>query len=133
MELYCRVADLGYSHAHFCIGVGYDYCHGEIIRRPSFTLRPRLWQDMMGQDTTLEAWRVILETRNGIYVMIAAAAGCYCAMNPLNTLFEEGSVSRDLIDSTLKACTISFAEMRSESRGCLYVSLAKWIDPSNLP
>ena len=108
MELYCRVADLGYSHAHFCIGVGYDYCHGEIIRRPSFTLRPRLWQDMMGQDTTLEAWRVILETRNGIYVMIAAAAGCYCAMNPLNTLFEEGSVSRELIDSTLKACTISF-------------------------
>jgi hypothetical protein len=49
-------------------------------------------------------------------VMIAAAAGCYCAMNPLNTLFEEGSVSRELIDSTLKACTISFAEMRSESR-----------------
>ena len=74
-------------------------------------MRPRLWQDMMGQDTTLEAWRVILETRNGVYVMIAVSAGEFDAMNPLNTLFEEGSVSRELIDSTLKAYTISFAGM----------------------
>jgi hypothetical protein len=74
-------------------------------------VRPRLWQDMMGQDTTLEAWRVILETRNGVYVMIAVSAGEFDAMNPLNTLFEEGSVSRELIDSTLKAYTISFAGM----------------------
>ena len=50
------------------------------------------------------------------HVMIAAAAGCYRAMNRLNTLFEDGAVRRESIDSTLKAYNISCAEMRSEAR-----------------
>jgi hypothetical protein len=50
------------------------------------------------------------------HVMIAAAAGCYRAMNRLNTLFEDGAVRRESIDSTLKEYNISCAEMRSEAR-----------------
>jgi hypothetical protein len=59
-----------------------------------------------------------------MHVMIAAAAGYYCAMNRLNTLFEEGSgviplygsVSKDTMESTLEAYNNSCAKMRSKAR-----------------
>jgi hypothetical protein len=47
---------------------------------------------------------------------IAASAGeCY-AMHALMTLFEDGDISRESIDSTLTAYNNSCAEMRSEAR-----------------
>ena len=48
--------------------------------------------------------------------VIAASAGYYKAMFLLKTCFEEGSVSRESIESTLTAYNTSCAEIRSEAR-----------------
>ena len=48
--------------------------------------------------------------------IIAASAGHHIAMHILQEIFEEGIVSRDVIDSTLTAYNNSCAEMRSEAR-----------------
>jgi hypothetical protein len=47
---------------------------------------------------------------------IAASAGCYDAMYKLITLFKNGLVSRESIDSILTAYNNSCAEMRSKAR-----------------
>jgi len=47
---------------------------------------------------------------------IAASAGDYTAMQTLRTLFDQGAVSRESIDSTLAAYNNSCAEMRSDAR-----------------
>ena len=47
---------------------------------------------------------------------IAASAGEYEAMHNLITLFKNGSVSRESINSALTASNDSCAEMRSEAR-----------------
>ena len=52
---------------------------------------------------------------------IAASAGCCHSMHELITFFEIGFVSRESIDSTLKAYNNSCAEMRSEARDA-YIS-----------
>jgi hypothetical protein len=48
--------------------------------------------------------------------MIAASAGCYRAMNRLNTLFEKGLVSSESIGLTLAAYNNSCVEVRSQAR-----------------
>jgi hypothetical protein len=48
--------------------------------------------------------------------IIAASGGQYRAMKELIECFEKGSVTRESIDSTLKAYNNSCAEMRSEAR-----------------
>ena len=54
--------------------------------------------------------------------IIAASAGDYIAMHELILCFQEGSVSRESIDSTLAAYNSSCAEMRSEARdACIRV------------
>jgi TPR repeat protein len=53
---------------------------------------------------------------------IAASAGCFTAMHALRTFFERGLVSRESIDSTLKAYNNSCVEMRSEARDS-YISV----------
>ena len=50
------------------------------------------------------------------HLRIAASAGQYHAMHHLRTLFEQGAVRRESIDSTLKAYNNSCAEMRSKTR-----------------
>ena len=48
---------------------------------------------------------------------IAASCGCYsCSMQKLRLWFEIGVVSRESIDSTLKAYNNSCVEMRSEAQ-----------------
>jgi hypothetical protein len=47
---------------------------------------------------------------------IGASAGDFGAMHELRTLFEQGFISRESIDSTLAAYNDSCAEMRSEAR-----------------
>ena len=47
---------------------------------------------------------------------IAASAGCYQSMHELKTLFEQGYVSRESMDTTLAAYNNSCMEMRSKAR-----------------
>jgi TPR repeat protein len=48
--------------------------------------------------------------------MISASAGHYAAMHNMLVAFNQGSVSRDQINSTLTAYNNVCAEMRSEAR-----------------
>jgi hypothetical protein len=48
--------------------------------------------------------------------MISASAGEYHSMQVLITLFEQGVVSRDSIDSTLTSYNNSCVELRSKAR-----------------
>jgi len=48
--------------------------------------------------------------------IIAASAGHHIAMHMLREIFEEGIVSRDVMDLTLTAYNSSCKEMRSEAR-----------------
>jgi len=115
MELLARAADLGHSKAHYSLA-GFYYEGGD-MKKDKFHKRPRLWQETKRRDTTLDMEHHSGNNERAIkHVIIAAAAGCYCAMNRLNTLFEDGAVRRESIDSTLKAYNISCAEMRSEAR-----------------
>jgi hypothetical protein len=50
------------------------------------------------------------------HLTIAASAGSYLAMQSLISSFEQGTVSRESIDSTLIAYNNSCAEMKSEAR-----------------
>ena len=56
------------------------------------------------------------------HYMIAASGGDCHSMHYLRFLFELGELSRELIDSALKAYNNSCAEIRSEARG-KYISL----------
>ena len=74
-------------------------------------------------DTALESLRMILgrNIKQAVkHWKIAALAGDYDAMHELRTRFEK-AVSRESIDSTLKAYNKSCVEMRSEARdACIH-------------
>ena len=52
MELYARAADLGCSKGLSYLAIFIRM--GGILRMPSFTMRPRLWQETKWQGTTLQ-------------------------------------------------------------------------------
>ena len=107
MELLARAADLGDCKAHYSLA-GFYYEGGD-MKKAAGDEEARYNLGCMEHHSGNNE-RAIK------HVMIAAAAGCYRAMNRLNTLFEDGAVRRESIDSTLKAYNISCAEMRSEAR-----------------
>jgi hypothetical protein len=60
---------------------------------------------------------------------ISASGGCYQSMHELRTLFEQGFISRESINSTLAAYNNSCAEMRSEAREA-YIRVIMGMDES---
>ena len=64
MELFTKSADLGHSN-HISSWVGI-IIQREIRRRPSFTMKPQLWQGTKLPGATLERWNMILETRSEV-------------------------------------------------------------------
>ena len=116
IELFTRAADLGYSHAHSQLGMHYH--KGGDLKKAKFHCEVAA---MAGY----EAARFLLgitEANSGNmeramkHWTIAASAGFYFAMHDLSTCFDEGSFSRESIDSTLNTYNNSCAEMRSEAR-----------------
>ena len=64
IELFTRAADLGNIRAHCKLGDVY-YGEGGDLKKAKFHFEAaELWQDTKWQDTTLEAWSVIMETWN---------------------------------------------------------------------
>ena len=119
VELYARAAELGFSKAHYSLGMHYKKM-GD-LKKAKFYLEAAA---MAGHDGarhnlgTMEANSGNLE-RAAKHWTIAASAGHYNAMYTLLDLFkngQQGGVSRESINTTLAAYNKSCAEMRSESR-----------------
>ena len=116
IELFTKSADLGYSKAHYNLANIYDK-RGD-LKKAKFNFEAAA---MAGHDSarnnlgSMEYWAGNLE-RAAKHWMIAASAGCCCAMNELRMAFEEGEISKESIDSTLKAYNSSCSEVRSKAR-----------------
>jgi TPR repeat protein len=116
IELFTKAAELGYSNANYDLGVKYNQ-QGD-MKKSRFHYEVAA---MAGHETARNNLGC-LENDSGNIVRalkhwkIAASAGCFRAMQVLITCFEEGYVSRESIDSTLKTYNNSCSEMRSEAR-----------------
>jgi TPR repeat protein len=126
-ELYARAAELGSSKAHYLLSKIYRQrgdlkkakFHLEVAAMAGHEVARNNLGSMEGNSGNME--------RALKHLAIAASAGCYDAMQKLRLFFEEGFVSRDTIDSTLKAYNSSCAEMRSEARDASILAKTKSI------
>ena len=117
IELYARAAELGCSKAHSSLGDIYADDVGD-LKKAKFHFENAA---MAGHE--LARYNLgILENNSGNmeravkHWIIAASSGEYHSMQVLITLFEQGLVSRDVIESTLTSYNNSCAEMKSEAR-----------------
>jgi tetratricopeptide (TPR) repeat protein len=116
IELFTRAAELGFSKAHNNLaGV---YHQGGDMKKAKFHFEAAA---MAGNE--MARYNIGMDESNSgnmdramKHWMISASAGHHEAMHELKTLFEQGYVSRESIDSTLTAYNNSCAEMRSEAR-----------------
>jgi TPR repeat protein len=116
MELYARSADLGCSTAHNNLACVYD--EGGDLKKAKFHYEAAA---MAGHEVArfnlgMDEYNSGNKVRAVKHWMISASGGEYEAMHELRTLFEQGFISRDSIDSTLTAYNNACAEMRSEAR-----------------
>jgi len=120
-ELLRRAAELGSSHAHFCLGI--EYYEGGDLKKAFFHYETAA---IAGQEEARSFLGTMYERSGNIeravkHWIIAASAGNYFAMHSLQQLSEKGIVSRESIDSALTAFNDSCAEMRSEARS-MYIA-----------
>jgi TPR repeat protein len=118
--LFTRAADLGCSKANWTLAD---------IHREEGNLKKAKFHLEAAAMTGHEAARCnlgALEYNSGNAVLsvkhwiIAASARNYGAMHNLRALFDDGAVSRELIDSALAAYNSSFAEFRKRGTRRLY-------------
>jgi TPR repeat protein len=115
-ELWTQAARLGSSQAHYTLGN--DYYEVGDLKKARFHLGAAA---MAGHETARDdlGYIEIKSNKKELAVrhwMIAASAGSYNAMHNLLLAFEDGVVSRELIDSMLTAYNNSCAEVRSNAR-----------------
>jgi TPR repeat protein len=114
--LLTRAAELGDTEAHNQLGS--DYREGGYLKKAKFHYEAAA---MAGHEIARHNLGC-MESNSGNMVRaikhwkIAASSGEHSAMHALLTLFKEGALSRDQIDSLLIAYNDSCAEMRSEAR-----------------
>jgi TPR repeat protein len=116
MELYYRSAELGYGKAHSYLA--------QIFRDEGDMKKAKFHVEAAAMAGHEPARCIVgnIEFESGNteravkHWTIAASAGNYIAMHVLRTLFDQGVVCRELIDSTLMTYNNSCAEMRSEAR-----------------
>ena len=121
-ELWTQAAKLGSRDAHYHLGNAYH--EGGDLKKSKFHFEAGAMAGheearfnlglMEGKCGTIE--------RAVKHYMIAASAGDCHSMHHLRFLFELGGLSRESIDSALKAYNNSCAEIRSEARD-KYISL----------
>jgi hypothetical protein len=116
MELWTQAAKLGSSQAHFHLGSTYE--DGGDIKKAKYHYEVAA----MAGDESARYNLGIMEGKSGNmersikHLTIAASGGHHISMTLLRSLFEQGFVSRESIDSTLTTYNQSCAEMRSEAR-----------------
>jgi TPR repeat protein len=124
-ELWTQAAELGSNRAHFHLGVIYN--EGGALKKAKFHYEAaavaghEVARNNLG---TMEAQSGNMEQAVKHW-KIAASAGDHKAMYNLLIHFKQGSVSREVIDSTLEAYNNACAKMRSEARD---TSLNMYID-----
>jgi TPR repeat protein len=119
MQLYTRAVELGSSQAHFALGSIYD--EGGDFKKAKVDYEAAA---MAGHDDAIYNLGNMEMKSNKIdralkHWMIAASAGNHKALRALITCLEIGHVgyvSRESIDSSLRAYNTSCTEMRSEAR-----------------
>jgi TPR repeat protein len=116
IEQYTRAADLGLGRAHRHLG---DLYHrGGDLKKAKFHFEAAAMAGHEGARCnlgTMEAQSGNME-RAVKHWMIAASTGHYDAMHNLLTVFEDGFVSRESIETTLAAYNSSCAEIRIRSK-----------------
>jgi TPR repeat protein len=116
MELYTRAAELGYNKAHNNLAVHYaeggDWKKAKFHYEAAAMAGHEVARNVLGDMDFVSGNR----ERALKHWTIAASAGEHDAMHNLLVAFNQGSVSRDQIDSVLTAYNTSCAEMRSEAR-----------------
>jgi TPR repeat protein len=116
MELWKQAGALGSSHAHFCIGN--EYRREGDLKKAKFHYEAAAMagHEVARYNLGFTEYTSGKKERAVKHLMIAASAGCFHSMHILQVVFRNGVVSRELIDSTLKAYNNSCAEMRSQAR-----------------
>ena len=132
MEQYARAAELGFSQAHFNLGAIYHE-RGD-LKKAKFHYEAAA---MEGHE--LARYNIgCMEAHSGNmkravkHLKIGASAGDSCAMQSLISLFEQGTVSRESIESTLTAYNSSCSEMRSEARDASIHAMIETIATADL-
>jgi TPR repeat protein len=116
MELYARAAELGSSKAQYFLGnmfnEGGDSKKAKFHYEAAAMAGHELARNNLG---TMEV-KLGIGERAVKHFKIAASAGNHIAMHNLLGAFNHGLVSRESIDSSLRAYNKSCAEMRSKAR-----------------
>jgi TPR repeat protein len=116
IELFTKSADLGHSDANFHLA-DFFYVGGNLKKAKFYKEAAAMaGHEMARCKLGLMEFNSGNMDRAVKHWTIAASAGEFDAMHHLRTGFEKGAVSRDSIDSTLKAYNSCCAEMRSEAR-----------------
>jgi TPR repeat protein len=116
MELWTQAANLGSNDAHYHLGSTYE--DGGDIKKAKFHYESAA----MAGDESARYNLGLMEGKSGNmersikHLTIAASGGHHISMNVLRSLFVQGFVSRESIDSTVTTYNHSCAEMRSEAR-----------------
>jgi tetratricopeptide (TPR) repeat protein len=126
MELYVRAANLGYSKAHN--NLGDIYRKGGDLKKAKFHFEAAAMAGYevarynlgMGESNDGNMARAVK------HWAISASGGCYQSMHELRTLFKQGFISRESINSTLATYNNSCAEMRSEARDAFFQMVTKY-------
>jgi TPR repeat protein len=116
IELFTKSTELGWSNAHYNLGSIYE--EGGDLKKAKFHFKAAAMAGHEGARYKLG----ILESNLGNmeravkHCMIAASAGGSHAMQMLITLFKQGFVNRESVNSTLAAYNDCCVEMRSKAR-----------------
>jgi TPR repeat protein len=126
LELWKQAAALGSSHAHFHLGN--EYRQGGDSKKGKFHFEAAA---MAGEEVARYNLGCMEDDAGSMeralkHWTIAASAGHYLAMDNLLIVFKQGLVSRNAIESSLRAYNKSCTEMRSAARdAAIRLSIAR--------
>jgi TPR repeat protein len=116
MELWKKAAELGSSLAHFELGIIYDE-RGDLKKaKVHYETAAMAGHELARHNVGIMENKYGNMERALKHWIIAAPAGHYNAMRNMLVAFNKGLVSRNAIESSLRAYNTSCAEMRSEAR-----------------
>ena len=116
LELWKQAAALGSSHAHFHLGN--EYRQGGDSKKGKFHFEAAA---MAGEEVARYNLGCMEDDAGSMeralkHWTIAASAGNYLAMDNLLIVFKQGLISRNAVNSSLRAYNTSCTEMRSAAR-----------------
>ena len=131
MELFTKSADLSHSKAHLFWGRYYHKGGDSKKAKFHYEAAAMAGHEIARSNLGAVEYDSGNKERGVKHWIIAASSGSFCAMDQLRILFEYGAVSRESIDSTLKAYNDSCAEVRSEARDAFISGMMKIIESVN--